>query len=56
MDEGGFAFSRETAFSAARREDGRGGGLRGLFWAILLEGAVLSLLIFLIYEWHALHL
>ncbi|MFP5229808.1 MAG: hypothetical protein ACLGXA_19515 [Acidobacteriota bacterium] len=42
--------------AAERPRPSRGGGLRGLLWAVLLEAAALSLLAFLIYEWRALHL
>jgi hypothetical protein len=48
-----------TSFGA-RQRDSRGGCLRGLVWAVLLETAgvlVLTLtLAFLAYSWRALHL
>lgn len=44
------------SFSVARRRDCRGGCLRGLVWAMVLEGVALLMLAFLIYEWRVLHL
>ncbi|HUB18871.1 MAG TPA: hypothetical protein VL990_09575 [Acidobacteriaceae bacterium] len=40
--------------SGIRPRNWRGGCLRGLLWAVLFEAAAVSMLVFLIYEWHAL--
>jgi hypothetical protein len=44
------------SFHQARQRDWRGGCLRGLVWAVLLEAAGLSMLAFLIFEWRAFNL
>jgi len=45
-----------SSFRQVRHRDPRGGCLRGLVWAMLLEVAGVSMLAFLIFEWHAFHL
>ncbi|HTW49799.1 MAG TPA: hypothetical protein VMD92_17715 [Acidobacteriaceae bacterium] len=44
------------AFSGADEGKFRGGSLRGLFWALLLEGAVIALAIGGLMAWHTMHL
>jgi hypothetical protein len=39
----------------ASEEKFRGGSLRGLFWALLLEGAVVALVIGMLMAWHTMH-
>jgi hypothetical protein len=49
-----------SSFGWPRQRDSRGGCLRGLVWAVLLETAGVLLLVstvaFLAYSWRALHL